>query len=326
MRVPDRKQLGHESEISPLIVEQITEQLQQRVFLEIQKLCDTSKQQRRRRDGVSSGIERGLASRIDASDIRGVDGGDILLPLTPEEESNVREQSRMPFRLTERGVYAFLDHRDPTITGNDPEEVRYSDVPILYLQSSLKSSQETSAAASELASTMASEAESLEAEPVGIPLFKLNTPFLGPLAQQSRELLREAIYPSGSREQQQLTMIALCSSGNVHDQVGHSAEIESDNVQFDTGAGVEGREKSSDGVSLFIALWRLRLWNGMGWTVPVATTADKKLKRDDLDSQTRHVDEKTENEDVARQVREQTKGQVVQGFDVVQGVMHGKWM
>jgi hypothetical protein len=58
-----------------------------------------------------------------------------------------------------------------------------------------------------------------------------------------------------------------------------------------------------DVTRLFIALWRLRLWFGYGWTVP-NNRADHKVPGGE---------------------EEQSRGCILQGFKSVQGVFHTKW-
>ncbi|KAJ9095244.1 hypothetical protein QFC21_005610 [Naganishia friedmannii] len=334
-RKKDRKSLGQESEISPLIVEQITEQLQQRVLVELQN-------QRKRRGEVYDCV--GEAGEFEA--------------LTSQEQVDVLERSRIPPRLAERGIYAFLDLRDaaaaaaPTATPprNKAEELRYSDVPILYLQQQTdvatnpgqgNNSSLMTKSTADSRSRSKSIVETMEGELTAVPLFKIGSTLLGDSLHQSRKLLHGAIQPSHNlqEEQQQSTtaMIALCSPLNHnHSQVEISEALESNSFERGTTEGTAGvklsKEGSTDGIPLFIALWRLRLWSGMGWTVsdtiptPTTTSArDKKMKKDNLDGQTRHIDVEAEREE-GYKVREQTLGQVVQGFQVVQGVMHGKWM
>ena len=59
-------------------------------------------------------------------------------------------------------------------------------------------------------------------------------------------------------------------------------------------------QTGADPVPLGIALWRLRLWHGGGWTIP----------SDGVDT--------AAQEDVQH-------GRVVQGFKTVQGVLHSRW-
>lgn len=58
--------------------------------------------------------------------------------------------------------------------------------------------------------------------------------------------------------------------------------------------------QGADPVPLGIALWRLRLWHGGGWTIP-SDGADSAAQED-----VRH-------------------GRVVEGFKTVQGVLHSRW-
>ncbi|KAJ9119331.1 hypothetical protein QFC24_005802 [Naganishia onofrii] len=339
---------GQDSEISPLIVEQITEQLQQRVLLEIQKLCEVKHE----RSVVSGSVVReGVQMNMDG-DIR-----EVMVPLTTQEESDVVHHLRLPPRLAKHGVYALLDLSDlamtdaNTLAGETSEEVRYSDVPILYLlpKTGVSLNPRQGNSDSEVESEAGPESDVVEVvgegELTGYPLFKLNNRFLGPSAQQCKELLRGLLQlnsniqqPPPQQPEMATTMIALCSPvHDIHRRLDKSPE-DRNNVVHDVRAEAtpgRGGEGLGDAVKLFIALWRLRLWNGMGWTVPLGLTTsaptaiavlDKKPKRDDLGRQARHAEETTGREEAAYKVQEQFKGQVVQGFQVVQGVMHGKWM
>lgn len=277
----------------------------------------------------------------------GNEGGDMEI-LTAQERVSVLEQSRMPPRLAKRGVYAFLDleHADGSSDRSQAagsSETRYSDVPILYLHQRQPAEIGISIPPGLAEGRANSESDSVgtDAE-VSVPLFKLNNRFLGSSSQQVGQLLDRALHFSKDaqeeRQQAETTttiMIALCSSASSKDDYtrnGVPPEMKSHNVPCD--AEPVERGDSASGIPLFIALWRLRLWNGMGWTVPdpvdatstMATAAvGKKLKGSINMGRGGHKNE-AETEDAGLKAREQAAGQVVQGFNLVQGVMHAKWM
>jgi hypothetical protein len=87
---------------------------------------------------------------------------------------------------------------------------------------------------------------------------------------------------------------------------GSSVESESD---LDTARQTASQTTISpvpDPIPLAMALWRLRLWRGEGWTGPSPSG-----------------DPRGDDTDVREQERQ--KGRVVQGFRTVQDVLHAKW-
>ncbi|KAJ9107191.1 hypothetical protein QFC19_002851 [Naganishia cerealis] len=278
--LPDRKSLGHDVEMSSQIVDQITHELQERVYLEMQRLCEAEHD---RRISSDNGQEAKLANN-------GYIKADALDPLLPDEIHAVR-QLRMPDRFSKRTVYAFLDLEDGQ--HRDSSKVQYMDMPMLYLQPT--------------------NARVEPGFPLSIPLFKFGQGFPSELSQRIRASLQQSIHSS---DLQQSTMIALCSVPNAVDPL---------DVEQDSGRSNELDTELGDSscVQLFIALWRLRLWKGLGWTVPAVS--DERQKKGSLGHNRRELDVEAETNDVHMR-QEESAGQVLQGFDLVQGVMHGKWM
>lgn len=236
--------------MSPLVVDQITFQLQTRIVEEIQRLTYRS------RSGQESAPDIGLQ------------------PLSRKDLESLRSGLPLP-QIGGRSVCAVLDLDTSTISEKVTAEKTstkidttplpsYRDLPLLYPPSAFSRT---------------------NAAPIAV--FKIEQLFPRHMHEMMKLPLQTYLAPACSTEP--VGSVALLCQSEGSESEDRFLEV--------------GEAKHHQGVTqFFIALWRLRLWFGYGWTVPCG--ADSAL-------------------DGAEE--EQLRGCTLQGFKSVQGVFHAKW-
>jgi hypothetical protein len=190
-----------------------------------------------------------------------------LQPLSSADLESLRSGLPLP-RLAKRSVYAILDLGISAASSKSsdgtaaPSHPSYSDMPLLYPPSGPSD-------------TVAAP----------IPVFKI-----------------AHMFPSDMYETINLAMQTCLATGSSTEPVGSFALCLTEGSEPGHILPPADLKHIQDGTRLFIALWRLRLWFGHGWTVsgPV-------------------------NSAIQGAEEEQSRGCIVQGFKSIQGVFHKKW-